>query len=215
LLVELAQQGDTEAFGELVRRHHKNCVGLATIVLRNRWDAEDEVQNALLKAHTHLHQFKGQSAFSTWLFRIVVNQCLMFMRRRQCDRSGQIGNTFGEKRCRALQLPTCDADPEGEFALSEIKQRLRTAIRDAPPTSRTVIILRYMEDLPITDVAETLRISVPAAKSRLMRARTELRVALGQASETLGNVLPLTRTAAPLNRLVHGRGLRSCSIIAY
>jgi RNA polymerase sigma-70 factor (ECF subfamily) len=210
--VELAKKGDGEAFGELVRRHHTNCVSLATMVLRNRWDAEDEVQNALLKAHTHLHQFKGQAAFSTWLCRIVVNQCLMFMRARRGNRYVHISDALGDKTCRALELTTCDADPEGEFAFAEINQRLRTAIRSKPPKSRTALTLRYMEELPISDVAAALRISVPAAKSRLMRARTELRATLVQGWETPTSLLSVTRTAAPLNRVVHSRGQRGCSI---
>jgi DNA-directed RNA polymerase specialized sigma24 family protein len=109
-------------------------------------------------------------------------------------------------------LTTCDADPEGEFAFAEINQRLRTAIRSKPPKSRTALTLRYMEELPISDVAAALRISVPAAKSRLMRARTELRATLVQGWETPTSLLSVTRTAAPLNRVVHSRGQRGCSI---
>ena len=82
VLVDLARHGDNDAFGELVRRHHRRCVESRPF-LRNHWDAEDQVQVALLKAHTHLSQYQGEAEFVTWLLRIVINQCLMFMREKR------------------------------------------------------------------------------------------------------------------------------------
>src|SRR5712671_4470221 len=79
-LVELARQGDDDAFGELTRRHQQRCIDLATFLLRNRGDAEDEAQNAFSKAYAHLNQYQGDAEFSTWLSRIVTNQCLMSLR---------------------------------------------------------------------------------------------------------------------------------------
>src|SRR4051812_36477905 len=79
-LVTMALEGDKHAFGELVKRHRRKCLDLATSVLRNRGDAEDEVQNALSKAYTHLNQYQRGAEFSTWLARIVTNQCLMSIR---------------------------------------------------------------------------------------------------------------------------------------
>jgi RNA polymerase sigma factor (sigma-70 family) len=83
-LVESARQGNKQAFGELVKRHHHWCVGLASGILRDRGDAEDEAQNAYWNAFQHLDQYQGDAEFSTWLARIVVNQCLMFIRTASC-----------------------------------------------------------------------------------------------------------------------------------
>ena len=83
LLVDLSRQGDDDAFGELLSRHYRRCIDLATMYLRNHWDAEDQVQIAMSKAHARLHQFQGEAEFATWLSRIVANQCLMFIRDRR------------------------------------------------------------------------------------------------------------------------------------
>src|SRR6476659_9344280 len=97
--VTLAKQGDREAFDELIRRHRSRCVNLAASILRNRGEAEEETQNACWKAFKHIDQFQGEAEFSTWLLRIVQNQCLMLLRqRRQAqfvqldDRSPEGGN---------------------------------------------------------------------------------------------------------------------------
>src|ERR1700752_180768 len=82
-LVEQARQGDQEAFSELSARHRRKCVDLACYFLRSRSDAEDVAQNALLKAYKHLDQYQGDAEFSTWLSRIVANECLMLMRIRR------------------------------------------------------------------------------------------------------------------------------------
>ena len=75
-LVELTQHGNREAFGELIYRHRDRCIGLAFLLLGNRGDAEDGVQNALSKAYVHLDQYRGEAKFSTWLTRIVVHEAL-------------------------------------------------------------------------------------------------------------------------------------------
>src|SRR3954464_11129482 len=82
-LVALARQNDNDAFGELVRRHYRRCIELATLFVRNHDIAEDQVQIACTKAHTRLHQFQGGCAFATWLSRIVTDPRLMFMRERR------------------------------------------------------------------------------------------------------------------------------------
>src|SRR5258705_9133716 len=81
-LVGLAKQGDRDAFGELIHRHRRRCANLATSILRHWGEAEEETQNACWKAFEHIDQFQGQAQFSTWLMRIVENQCLMLIRLR-------------------------------------------------------------------------------------------------------------------------------------
>lgn len=174
-LVDRAQSGDNTAFAELIRRHQPACMKLATSILRNHDDAEDEVQNACWKAFQHLDQFQKDARFSTWLTRIVVNQCLMRLRQHKRARlfymdDVQIGEEVG-----TLELPATGPTPEEELGRTEVAQVLNREIRRIPPLLRTVVLLRDVQRLPMPDVAAKLGISVAAAKSRLLRARAELR----------------------------------------
>jgi RNA polymerase sigma-70 factor (ECF subfamily) len=174
-LVAAARQGDQDAFGELVRRHYKRSLNLATSILRDHGEAEEETQNACWKAFVHLDQFHGEVEFSSWLFRIVRNQCLMVIRRRRGAQIVYLDNRGSNDTSEPIQLPSADLDPEGQFGTSEIMQVLRMEIGRIPPFLRTVIILRDVRQLPIPDLAAQLGITVAAAKSRLLRARVELR----------------------------------------
>ena len=208
LLVQLAKEGDNEAFNDIVRRHYRRCVDLATFFVRNQWDGEDQVQIAFSKAHLRLHQYQGDAEFGTWLSRIVTNQCLMFMREKRRARFVYIDDNSRESDAPPVELPACGPDPEGESAFEELKQVLRTEIRRVPPLLRNVIMLRDIQELPMPDVAQALNISVPAAKSRLLRARTELRSRLKERCENMGTLSPLSRSAAPLNRVAHHRAIQ-------
>ena len=207
-LVDLARGGDRDAFGELTRRHRRKCVDLATFFLRNRGDAEDEVQNAFSKAYAHLDQYHGEAEFATWLARIVENQCLMLMRVRRRTRFLYLDESDSNVDAPPVQLPACGPDPEGEFAFEQMKTVLKTEIRRIPPMLRHVMILRDIQELPMVEVADQLGITVPAAKSRLLRARAELRSRLMKHTAQSGNLAQLSRSAAPLSRVGHHRAIR-------
>lgn len=209
-LVELARNGDQDAFGELLRRHRQKCVDLAVFFLRNRGDAEDEVQNAFSKAYAHLDQYQGEAEFSTWLARIVSNQCLMLLRVRRRTKFVYLDETPDVDDDPPAELPACGPDPEGEFAFCQMKRALATEIRRIPPILRNVMMLRDIKELPMADVADQLGITVPAAKSRLLRARTELRSRMMRHAERRGMQNPLSRTAAPIDRVSHHRAMRPC-----
>jgi RNA polymerase sigma-70 factor (ECF subfamily) len=200
-LVERARSGDNDAFGELVRRHYRRCVDVATLFVRNHWDAEDQVQIACSKAYTRIHQYQGEAEFVTWLSRIVINQCLMFLREKRRARFVYLDEASHEPDMPQLELPSCGPDPEGELAFNELKDVLKTEIRRVPPLLRNVMMLRDIQELPMKDVADTLEIKVPAAKSRLLRARTELRLRLRERCNNIGTLSALSRTAAPYNRV--------------
>jgi len=209
-LVELARNEHQDAFGELLRRHRQKCVDLATFFLRNRGDAEDEVQNAFSKAYAHLDQFHGEAEFSTWLARIVSNQCLMLLRVRRRTKFVYLDETAGTQDSPPLELPACGSDPEGDFAFQQMNSVLRSEIRRIPPMLRNVMVLRDIQELSMADVADQLGISVPAAKSRLLRARVELRSRLMRHAERSAFQSPISRTAAPINRVAHHRAMRPC-----
>jgi RNA polymerase sigma-70 factor (ECF subfamily) len=169
--------------------------------LRNRGEAEDQAQNAILKAYEHLDQYQGDAEFSTWLGRIVANQCLMLMRSQRRARFVYLDEVPSDVKPVPVQLPANDPDPEGALAYSQLSQTLRSEVRRIPPLMRSVMVLRDLQGLPMNSVAEQLGISVSAAKSRLVRARAELRLRMRRHSDGLSNPSPLSRTAVPLNRV--------------
>ena len=200
-LVELARCGHQNAFSELSRRHWRKCVELGCFFLRNRGDAEDQAQNALLKAYEHLDQYQGDAEFATWLARIVANQCLMLMRVRRRARFVYLDETPSQPRALPVQLATAEPDPEGDLAYTQLIQVLRFEVGRIPRLMRNVMLLRDIQGLPMREVASELGITVSAAKSRLVRARAELRSRMTKHYHGSCSSSALSRTAAPLNRV--------------
>jgi RNA polymerase sigma-70 factor (ECF subfamily) len=175
-LVAQSREGDTRAFGELVRRYEGKIFRLAQHVTQNREDAEDVLQETFLKAYEHLDQFKGDSKFYTWIVRIAVNQALMKLRRRKTDKSVSLDETIdtGEDTI-TREIAAWDEDPEQRFSREELGDILDTAVDSLEPPYRSVFVLRDIEELSTEETAEALNLSVPAVKSRLLRARLQLR----------------------------------------
>ena len=175
-LVAQAREGDTRAFGELVRRYEGKIFRLAQHVTQNREDAEDVLQETFMKAYEHLDQFQGNSKFYTWIVRIAVNQALMKLRRRKTDKSVSLDETIdtGEDTI-VREIAAWDEDPEQRFSREELGEILDTAIQGLEPPYRSVFVLRDIEELSTEETAEALDLSVPAVKSRLLRARLQLR----------------------------------------
>jgi len=175
-LVAQARDGDTRAFGELVRRYEGKVFRLAQHITQNREDAEDVLQETFLKAYEHLDQFKGDSKFYTWIVRIAVNQALMKLRRRKTDKSVSLDETIdtGEDTI-TREIAAWDEDPEQRFSREELGEILDTAVDSLEPPYRSVFVLRDIEELSTEETAEALNLSVPAVKSRLLRARLQLR----------------------------------------
>jgi RNA polymerase sigma-70 factor (ECF subfamily) len=184
-LVTLAQECDNQAFATLIERHYVACQKLAYSILHNQQDAEDEVQNASWKAFEHIRQFQRDAKFSTWLTRIVVNQCLMRLRQAKRSRLLYMEDTVGEES-RSFDLPAATESPEERVSKSEVAEVLQSEIRRIPPLLRNVFVLREVQELPMQDVADKLGITVAAAKSRLLRARVELRTRLEKHQGKLG-----------------------------
>jgi len=177
-LVEMAVKGDTIAFGQLITRHLRACLGRAMLILRNRDDAEDEVQNACWKAYQHREQFRGEGSFVGWLTRIVENQCLMRIRHQLNAHFLHLDECSEGNVC--IELVSQTKDPEDQTGWAEVIAIVRGEVSRIPPLLRQVLLLRDLEQLPMPEVAMRLGISVPAAKSRLMRARVELRTRISK-----------------------------------
>src|ERR1041384_1768453 len=176
VLVEQARAGDTSAFSARGRRYEGKIFRLAMHVTQNREDAEDVLQEPFMKAYEHLDQFKGDSKFYTWIVRIAVNQALMKLRRRRTDKSFSLDETIdtGEDTV-VREIAAWGEDPEQEFSREELGGILDSAIQSLEPHYRSVFVLRDIEELSTEETADALGLSVPAVKSRLLRARLQLR----------------------------------------
>jgi RNA polymerase sigma-70 factor (ECF subfamily) len=181
ILVEAARSGDIGAFESLVRRYDRNVFRIAQHITQNREDAEDVVQDAFLKAYQNLGQFQGQSKFYTWLVRIAVNEALMRLRRRRPERMVSIDEDVKtEEDSMPREIADWSPNPEQLYTQSELKDILGKTIQGLPPSFRTVFVLRDVEGLSTEETASALELSVPAVKSRLLRARLQLRERLNK-----------------------------------
>jgi len=145
-------------------------------ITQNREDAEDVLQEAFFKAYEHLDQFQGNSKFYTWIVRIAVNQALMKLRKRKSDRAVSLDEQIdtGEDTV-VREIAAWDPDPEQQYSQEELHKILNEAVLELAPIYRTVFTLRDIDGLSTEEAAEALDLSVPAVKSRLLRARLQLR----------------------------------------
>jgi RNA polymerase sigma-70 factor (ECF subfamily) len=175
-LVSSSRKGDTGAFSILLRRYEGKIFRLAMNITQNREDAEDVLQEAFFKAYEHLDQFQGNSKFYTWIVRIAVNQALMKLRKRKSDRTVSLDEQIdtGEDMV-VREIATWDPDPEERYSQEELNTILTEAIDELAPIYRTVFTLRDVDGLSTEETADVLELSVPAVKSRLLRARLQLR----------------------------------------
>ena len=181
VLVRAAKGGDDGAFNQLVKRYDRNVFRIAQNITQNREDAEDVVQDAFLKAYTNLQQFQEQSKFYTWLVRIAVNEALMKLRRRRPERTVSLDEEIqiGEDSV-PREVADWSPNPEQNYNQAELREILTKTIQGLPPGFRTVFILRDVEGLSTEETADALELSIPAVKSRLLRARLQLRERLNR-----------------------------------
>jgi RNA polymerase sigma-70 factor, ECF subfamily len=175
-LVRAAKGGNIDAFEQLVKRYDRNVFRIAQHITQNHEDAEDVVQEAFLKSFQNLNNFQEQSKFYTWLVRIAVNEALMKLRRR---RTGKLVSLDEDVQTEEDSVPREVADwspnPEQLYTQAELRDILQKTIQGLPPSFRTVFVLRDVEGLSTEETAEALDLSIPAVKSRLLRARLQLR----------------------------------------
>ncbi len=175
-LVDQSRSGDRAAFTELVERYAAKIFRLARHITKNDHDAEDVLQEAFLKAYSRLDQFQGNSRFYTWLVRITVNEALMNLRRTKTRKTvsldQEIESQDGPFR---RQAASEEESPEERYGRLETREYLAKAIDGLSEAYRSVFVLRDIEGLSTEETAEMLDLSVSAVKSRLLRARLQLR----------------------------------------
>src|ERR1700723_488994 len=180
-LVNRARQGDVAAFEKLVRQYDRQIFRIAQHITQNREDAQDVVQDAFLKAYEKLDQFQGNSKFYTWLVRIAVNESLMRLRKRRTGKMVSIDDDIEtEEGSVPRDLADWSPNPEQNYSQSELAGILRKTIQGLPHGFRIVFVLRDVDGLSTEETAESLGLSVPAVKSRLLRARLQLRERLSR-----------------------------------
>jgi RNA polymerase sigma-70 factor (ECF subfamily) len=187
-LVARARAGDTDAFTVLVDRYERKIFRLAKHITQNDEDAEDVLQEAFMKAYSNLDSFQGQSKFYTWLVRIAVNEALMKLRKRKSDRTVSLDEPHEtEEDTVTREIAVWEDDPEKKYSRDEMREILDKAVDSLKPGFRTVFVLRDIEELSTEETADALGISVPAVKSRLLRARLQLREKLTRVFKRKGD----------------------------
>jgi RNA polymerase sigma-70 factor (ECF subfamily) len=182
-LLTLAQEKNQAAFEELMRRNSSTSFKLALSILKDRQDAEDEVQNSYWNAWRHLAQFRRGSKFSTWMSRIVINHCLMRLRKTRRANFFYLDEGAADGEVPVVELRDKRPTPEGDLGSRETSEILHREIRSLPLLLRKALVMRDLDEMSMEELAAELGISVMAAKSRLLRARKELRRRLEQRGE--------------------------------
>ena len=175
ILVAAAKAGDISAFETLVGRYERKIFRLTQNITQNREDAEDAMQEAFLKAFEHLSEFQGNSRFYTWLVRIAVNQALMKLRKRRPNQISLDEEVDTGEDTMPREVEDWGPSPEAALRTDRTGRDSSTVIGELDPPFRTVFQLRDIEELSTEETAEALGLSVPAVKSRLLRARLKLR----------------------------------------
>ena len=182
LLIHEAARGDAYAFEQLMRRHEGRMYAVALRMCGNREDAQDCVQDAMLRVYRALDRFKGQSSFSTWVYRITMNTCLDELRRRKVRASSSLDTLL-----ESGWSPSDEEDtPERHALRSEQKAALGRAINDLPEDMRAAIVLRELHGLSYEEISDVLAVNVGTIKSRISRGREKLRQLIVSQPELFG-----------------------------
>jgi len=178
-LVESSRSGDVSAFEELVRRYDRKLYRIAQGITHNNEDAEEVVQTAFLKAYQNLDRFQGNARFSTWLVRIAMNESFMKLRKQvsKKEQSLDTQNGFHADGNNHSQLDLTDwaTNPESLYSAAELRRILGTCLQKLQPTLRVVFLLRDIEGHSIGETSGILNLTDTAVKTRLSRARLQLR----------------------------------------
>lgn len=176
--VEALRAGDKTEFARLMDAYSTPIYRLALKMLADPQDAEDALQTTFLKAFQHISEFEGRSSLSTWLYRIAANEALMLLRRRRPELPLDEDPEEGQAPPRPLQFADWGHLPERELLSAEAKKQFDLAVQALPEKLRIVFLLRDMQGLSIKETSEALNLTETAVKTRLLRARLNLREAL-------------------------------------
>lgn len=181
-LIERATSGDPAAFNRLMEMHEKRMYAVALRMFGNREDAQDSLQEAMLRVYRSIGGFKGQSSFGTWVYRITMNTCLDEIRRKKNKQSASLDNMLDQG-----WAPTDEgASPEKRVMQQEMLKSIAQSIQELPEDMRSAIIMRDVHGYSYEEIADTLNVNVGTIKSRISRGREKLREKLSNFSELFG-----------------------------
>ena len=170
-MIERASRGDAAAFNHLMAQHERRMYAVALRMCGNREDAQDCLQEAMLRVYRAIGGFKGQSSFSTWVYRITMNTCLDELRRKKNRQNTSLDNL--------LDMGWSPADesnaPEKQAMRSELRRNLNRAIQELPEEMRSAIVLRDIRGFAYEEIADMLNVNIGTIKSRISRGREKLR----------------------------------------
>src|SRR5271170_672907 len=173
-LVRLAQSGEEAAFEELIRRHQQRVFGLVSGILRRREDVEDVVQQVFLKVFVSLKRFDQRAAFSTWLYKITVNECWDYLRKKKVRPLVYEADLSEEQVSRLDGVVSAERPPESPARRAETKDLLEQLMDELPERDRELLVLKEVEGFSVQELAEMLELNVNTVKVRLFRVRARL-----------------------------------------
>jgi len=182
-LVHATRGGDVAAFEQLVRRYDSKLLRIAQNVTHNLEDAEEAVQEAFFKAYQKLDQFQGHAKFSTWLIRITLNESFMKLRKQRGIMEQSVdSDVYADSDSERLPFDVADwaPSPEALYRASEFREILINSLKRLSPARKVVFVLRDIEEYSLNETAEILNLNVTAVKTRLSRARLQLREELSK-----------------------------------
>jgi len=178
-LVQRARIGDSTAFRVIIQRNNRRLFRIARSILKNDGEAEDVVQEVYVRAFEHLSEFRGESALSTWLARIAINEAQGRLRRERPTVDLEILDSRGNGMSAVIPFPmNPNSDPERLAAQREVRRLMEQAIDDLPDAFRVAFVMRIVEGMSIEETASSLGIREQTVKTRVHRARHLLRQAL-------------------------------------
>ena len=182
-LIRAVQNGDHDAFEQLVRAYDKSVLRLAMNLLRSSEDARDVYQEAFLRVYRNIHAFRFDCSFHTWLYRIVTNICLDHLRKRKVRReeSSVVETSDGPvDRMETFELEVAGANPERNLWNRQLGSKIQAALAELTPRERMVFELRHYQGMRLRNIGEILGTSEEAAKNCLFRATQKMRLVLGE-----------------------------------
>jgi RNA polymerase sigma-70 factor (ECF subfamily) len=183
-IVERAQAGEAEAFGEIVLRWERRIFALSYGILGREEDARDATQETFIAAFRNLAGFRGDAKVSSWLHRIAVNQCIT--RQRRAKVRGETSLEAREEAGGAQFAATSEARPDAQAEGRERNEAVRRAVNSLPPELRSVVVMKEFEDLTFQEIADALGVPLSTVKSRLYTALRQLRMRLEQHGAAAG-----------------------------
>ncbi len=186
-LVARSQAGDTLAFNELVTRYRTRAFSMIYNMVRNEQDAWDLAQDGFVKAWKNIGRFRGQSSFYTWLYRILMNVTIDWLRKKQIASGTEFDDQIGLNNIApgATTAPQAELQPAEKISDGEIRTRIDAAIEKLSPEHRAVIVMREIDGLEYSEIAEQMECSIGTVMSRLFYARKKLQALLKDVYETI------------------------------